>query len=89
MAIDPDLCIELPAGFDDSDEDTQVYPVACKLFMGVTASEAFARASRWVAEHDVRVTDVSWDNMLGEDEPHTLSLYFVFELDPEDDEDED
>jgi hypothetical protein len=28
--------------------------------------------------------DVSWDLLDGEDEPYVLSVYFTFELDPED-----
>lgn len=84
MTLDPDLCLRLPRGFDDSDAPTQVHPMARKLFPAATAAEALARASRWVAEHDVRVVDVAWDPAWGEDEPHTLSLYFTFELDPED-----
>ncbi|MEV4862034.1 hypothetical protein MRBLMF1_003311 [Streptomyces ossamyceticus] len=86
MMLDPSLCLDVPEGFDDSEEDSQVHPIARKLFLGTSAAQVFSRAQAWVGEHDVRVTDVSWDHLYGEDEPLCLSVYFVFEL-PEEDED--
>ncbi|OEV05123.1 hypothetical protein AN216_04395 [Streptomyces oceani] len=85
--LDPDLCLDVPEDFDDSDAEPQVHPIGRKLFQGTTAAEAFRKAHEWVAGHDLLVQDVSWDYLYGNDEPHTLSLYFVFDLDPEDAED--
>jgi hypothetical protein len=82
MAIDPDLCLSVPAGFDDTDAESQVHPVARKMFLSATAAEAFKKAHEWVGEHKVRLLDVSWDMRHDEDEPYTLSIYFIFE-DPE------
>jgi hypothetical protein len=83
MAIDPDLCLDVPEGFDDTDAESQVYPVARKMFLSATAAEAFRKAYEWVGEHKVRLIDVSWDMLDDEDEPYALSIYFGFELDPE------
>ncbi|MGW0704913.1 hypothetical protein ACWD4G_02870 [Streptomyces sp. NPDC002643] len=41
MEPDPDLCLTVPAGFDDSDADSQVHPMARKLFPAATAADAF------------------------------------------------
>ncbi|WP_216591012.1 hypothetical protein [Streptomyces brasiliscabiei] len=82
-APDPDLCLSVPRGFDDSDAETQVHPMARKLFPAVTAADAFRKAQEWVAEHDVFLVDVSWDFAHDEDEPCTLSVYFTFEPEPE------
>ncbi|MFM9590237.1 hypothetical protein ACKI1J_14155 [Streptomyces scabiei] len=84
MRLDPDLCLAVPEGFDDSDAESQVHPMARKLFPATSAAEAFRRASVWVAEHAVFLVDVSWDFLHDEDEPYVLSVYFTFELDPED-----
>ncbi|MDX3522888.1 hypothetical protein [Streptomyces scabiei] len=85
MQLDPDLCLAVPEGFDDSDADTQVHPMARKLFPATSAAEAFRKASVWVGEHDVFLVDVSWDYEYDEDEPYVLSVYFSFEPDPEED----
>ncbi|MFD7894113.1 hypothetical protein ACFV0C_08585 [Streptomyces sp. NPDC059568] len=84
MELDPGLCLDVPEGFDDTDAETQVHPMARKLFTGTTAAEVFRKAHEWVAEQKVFLVDVSWDFMHDEDEPCTLSVYFTFELDPED-----
>ncbi|SCK46917.1 hypothetical protein [Streptomyces sp. WMMB 322] len=84
MEFDTGLCLEVPEGFDDSDAETQVHAMARKLFPGVTAADAFRKAGEWVAEHDVFLTDVSWDFMHDEDEPFVLSAYFTFEPEPGD-----
>lgn len=84
MELDPDLCLDVPEGFDDTDAESQVHPIARKLFPATTAAEAFRKASEWVGEHEIRLADVSWDFMYDEDEPYMLSIYFIFELDTED-----
>ncbi|MEV7870976.1 hypothetical protein AB0P17_33870 [Streptomyces sp. NPDC088124] len=84
MELDPGLCLDVPEGFDDSDAETQVHPMARKLFPATTAAEAFRKACEWVGEQKVFLVDVSWDFAYDEDEPYTLSIYFTFELDPED-----
>ncbi|MFJ7235699.1 hypothetical protein ACIQWB_00935 [Streptomyces olivaceus] len=83
MPIDPDLCLEVPEGFDDSDAETGVHPIACKLFPAETAADAFRKVHEWLREQDVRLVDVSWSHLDDEDQPYWLSVYFVFELDPE------
>ncbi|NLU66765.1 hypothetical protein [Streptomyces sp. HNM0574] len=80
MAIDPGFCLDVPEGFDDSEDETGVHPIARKLFPASTAAGAFEKAHAWLREQDVRVADVSWSYLHGEDEPHTLSVYFIFEL---------
>lgn len=85
MVLDPNFCLDVPEGFDDSDDETGVHPIARKLFPGTTAAEAFRKAHEWLREQSVRLVDVSWDFCPGEDEPYTLSIYFTFELEPEDD----
>ncbi len=52
------------------------------LFLGASAAHVFSKAHAWVSEHDVRIADVSWDFLDGEDEPHCLSVYFTFEPQP-------
>ncbi|MFD4899851.1 hypothetical protein [Streptomyces sp. NPDC056844] len=83
MEIDPDLCLEVPEGFDDTDADSQVHPMARKLFFATTAAGAFGKAQEWVGEHNIRLADVSWDHLYDEDEPYMLGIYFTFEPDPE------
>ena len=61
MAIDPDLCIELPAGFDDSDSESQVHPIARKMFFGRTNAEVFGKAQLWASEQNVHLIDAAWD----------------------------
>ncbi|RKN10938.1 hypothetical protein D7319_07305 [Streptomyces radicis] len=85
MKLDPGLRLDVPEGFDDSDAETQVHPMARKLFPAVTAADAFRKAHEWIAAHDVFLVDVSWGFDHDEDEPHVLSIYFTFELDPEED----
>ncbi|MFI8308206.1 hypothetical protein ACIF80_33305 [Streptomyces sp. NPDC085927] len=85
MELDPDLCLDVPEGFDDSDAETQVHPMARKLFPATTAAGAFGKAQEWVREHPVFLVDVSWNYACDEDEPYVLSVYFTFEPDPEDD----
>ncbi|MFE6166019.1 hypothetical protein ACFQ7F_44785 [Streptomyces sp. NPDC056486] len=84
MKLDPDLCLDVPEGFDDTDADSQVHPIARKLFFAATAADSFRKAHEWVGEHNVRLADLSWDFQHGEDEPYVLGIYFIFELDPED-----
>ncbi|MEU6216343.1 hypothetical protein ABZ845_02295 [Streptomyces sp. NPDC047022] len=84
MVLDPRFCLDVPEGFDDSDAETCVHPMARKLFVAPTAADAFEKASGWVREQKVRLVDVSWDCLHGEDEPYCLSIYFTFEADPED-----
>jgi hypothetical protein len=84
MEFDPGLCLDVPEGFDDSDADTQVHPVARKFFPATTAADAFKKAQEWVGAHEVFLVDVSWDYQHDEDEPYVLSIYFRFELEPED-----
>jgi hypothetical protein len=79
--MDPDYCIAVPPGFDDSDEDAQVHPMARRLFTARTAAEVFAKAGRWIGEHRVFVADVSWHWAHDEPEPFILSVYFTFERD--------
>ncbi|MEU7429874.1 hypothetical protein AB0B07_03125 [Streptomyces sioyaensis] len=84
MVLDPNFSLDVPEGFDDSDAETGVHPMARKLFLGTTAAEAFRKAHEWLREQKVRLVDVSWTVSDGEDEPYTLSIYFTFEPDPED-----
>ena len=80
--MDPDYCIIVPPGFDDSDDEAQVHPMARRLFPGRTPSEVFAKAQQWVGEHDVTLVDVSWNSAHDEPEPFTLAVYFTFEYNP-------
>ncbi|MFC9228864.1 hypothetical protein ACFTZI_07820 [Streptomyces decoyicus] len=84
MVLDPNFRLDVPEGFDDSDAETGVHPIARKLFPGATAAEAFRKAHEWLREQNIRLVDVSWTVLGGEDEPYTLSIYFTFEPDPED-----
>ncbi|MYS22790.1 hypothetical protein GA0115240_144842 [Streptomyces sp. DvalAA-14] len=86
MEFDPGLYLNVPEGFDDSDAEAQVHPIARRLFSARTAAEAFRDASEWVGEHNVKVIDVSWNFLWDEDLPNMLSVYFTFELEPEDDD---
>lgn len=79
MEFDPHLCLDVPEGFDDKDAETQVHPMARKLFPATTAAGAFKKAHEWVREHKVFLVDVSWDFQYGEDECCVLSIYFTFE----------
>jgi hypothetical protein len=81
--MDPDYCIDVPPGFDDSDEEGQVHPMARRLFAARTAAEVFAKAHDWVSRHDVFLVDVSWNWFHDEPEPFMLSVYFSFEGDAE------
>ncbi|MBZ6104933.1 hypothetical protein ACF1HU_07625 [Streptomyces olivaceus] len=81
--LDPNYSLDVPQGFDDSDAETGVHPIARKLFPAVTAADAFRKAHEWLREQDVRLADVSWSHMDDEDQPYWLSVYFTFELDPE------
>lgn len=83
MELDPDLCLDVPDGFDDTEAETQVHPMARKLFLATSAAEAFQKAHDWVKEHEVFLVDVSWTFLHDEDEPCMLSIYFTFELEPE------
>ncbi|MDQ2585811.1 hypothetical protein [Saccharothrix yanglingensis] len=85
--MDPDMRLEVPPGFDDSDDDGQVHPVARRLFSGATNADAFRKAMEWVGAHDVFIMGLDWDRAFDEPEPFTLSLFFRFELPDEDDED--
>ncbi|MFE9687746.1 hypothetical protein [Streptomyces sp. NPDC006285] len=78
--LNPSFSLDVPEGFDDSEAETGVHPIARKLFLGVSAAHVFSKAHAWVGEQDIRISDVSWDFLDGEDEPHCLSLYFTFEL---------
>jgi hypothetical protein len=80
--MDPDYCITVPPGFDDSDDEAQVHPVARRMFPGRTPAEVFAKAQQWVGEHDVTIGDVSWNWAHDEPEPFTLAVYFTFEYNP-------
>ncbi|MET7621769.1 hypothetical protein [Streptomyces sp. NPDC005408] len=82
MELDPNLCLVVPEGFDDRDAESQVHPMARKLFSATTVAEAFRKAHVWVGEQKVFLVDVSWDFAHDEDEPYTLSIYFTFELEP-------
>lgn len=78
-----DYRLNVPPGFDDSDADSQVHPIARLMFDARTNAEAFGKAQRWVETHDVRVMDVSWDHWAGEDFTVSLTIYFTFEYGPE------
>ncbi|MEE1939316.1 hypothetical protein V1L54_07800 [Streptomyces sp. TRM 70361] len=84
MEIDPGLCLDVPEGFDDSDAETQVHPVARKLFHATTAAGVLRKAAEWVEGREVFLVDTSWDFLHDEDEPYWLSVYFGFEQDSED-----
>lgn len=84
MVLDPNFCLDVPPGFDDSDAESGVHPMARKLFPATTAAEAFKKAHEWVRDQSIHLVDVSWDFFHDEDEPYCLSIYFTFDLDPED-----
>ena len=86
--MDSDYCIDVPRGFDDSDDDAQVHPMARRLFSGRTAAEVFGKAQHWVSEQEVFLVDVSWNWAHDEPEPCTLSIYFTFEHDGDAEEQE-
>ncbi|WP_405724406.1 hypothetical protein OG885_00695 [Streptomyces sp. NBC_00028] len=82
MRSEPNLYLMVPHDFDDSDADSQVHPMARKLFFGSAVAEPFEEAAKWVAAHDVRVIDTSWEIApAGEEFSYVLSLYFSFEDD--------
>ncbi|HJE58434.1 MAG TPA: hypothetical protein K8V84_07965 [Nocardiopsis listeri] len=83
MAIDPELCIEVPADFDDSAAESQVHPTARKMFFGKTNAEVFRKAQLWANEQSVHLLDAAWDELLGEDDPYVLTVYFSFEFEDE------
>jgi hypothetical protein len=87
MKRDPDLYLDVPSDFDDSDAEAQVHAVACRLFPSRTNAGAFAAAQEWVSAHDIRIIDTSWTHFDGESEPLCLALYFTFEPDFGPDED--
>jgi hypothetical protein len=80
--MDPDLCLYVPADFDDSDADARVHPVARLMFRARTNAEACGQAQQWVSAYNVFLLDVSWDYASDEPEPITLSIYFQFDDDP-------
>ncbi|WP_225729247.1 MULTISPECIES: hypothetical protein [unclassified Nocardia] len=77
--MNPDYCIDIPPGFDDSDEDSQVHPIACRQFSAGTVAEVFGKAQQWISKHNVFLIDVSWTWAYGEPEPFMLAVYFNFE----------
>ncbi|MFL1381703.1 hypothetical protein [Nocardiopsis protaetiae] len=83
MAVDPELCIEVPADFDDSGSESQVHPIARKMFFGRTNAEVFRKAQLWAAEQNVHLLDAAWDELFGEADPYVLTIYFTFEFDGE------
>ncbi|TQJ92502.1 hypothetical protein FBY22_3371 [Streptomyces sp. SLBN-31] len=56
-----------------------MHAMARKLFLGASAAQVFSKAHAWVSGQDIRIADVSWDFLDGEDEPHCLAVYFTFE----------
>ncbi|GAB3451463.1 hypothetical protein GCM10027570_28190 [Streptomonospora sediminis] len=84
MEVDPELCIEVPADFDDSDSESQVHPIARRMFFGRTNAEVFRKAQAWADELNVHLLDAAWDELFGEDEPYALTVYFSFEFEDED-----
>ena len=85
MHVDPELCIEVPADFDDEDAESQVHPTARRMFFAATQAEAFGKAHEWVGAHNIHVLDAAWNQMLDEEHPYVLTIYFTFEFDDEDD----
>ncbi len=81
--MDRDYCLDVPSDFDDSAADSQVHPIARLMFFGQTNAEAFGKVHEWVGSHNVRVIDVSWNHWIGEEFSVSLTLYFSFELEPE------
>ncbi len=86
MAVDPELRVEVPADFDDSNSESQVHPIARTMFFGRTNAEVFRKAHSWVDEHNVHLIDAAWDEMFGEAEPYVLTVYFNFEFEDEDED---
>ncbi|MFF3637449.1 hypothetical protein [Streptomyces sp. NPDC002250] len=85
MRTEPRLHLMVPDDFDDSDADSQVHPMARKMFFGSAMAEPFAEAAAWVAAHDVRIIDTAWENApAGETFSCVLSVYFTFEDDGRD-----
>ncbi|MFC4531801.1 hypothetical protein [Sphaerisporangium dianthi] len=80
-----DLCLDVPADFDDSDADSQVHPIARLMFHGRTNADAFGQAQEWVSAHEVFLVDTSWHHEDNEEFPFVLSIFFRFENEPEDD----
>ncbi|MFR0355173.1 hypothetical protein [Streptomyces sediminimaris] len=85
MRSEPDLHLMVPDDFDDSDAESQVHPMARKMFFGSIMAEPFEAASTWIAAHDIRVIDTAWEIApAGEEFAYVLSLYFTFEDDGRD-----
>lgn len=85
MRSEPNLYLMVPNDFDDSNADSQVHPVARKMFFGSVMAEPFKEASEWIAAHDVRVIDTAWEIAAAEEEfSYVLSVYFTFEDDGND-----
>ena len=83
MKNDPELCVEVPDHFDDSDADSQVHAVAKRLFFSPTNAGAFAAAHEWISAHAIHVLDTSWNSFPGEESPFCLGVYFTFDPDDE------
>jgi hypothetical protein len=85
--MDPDMFLELPPTFDDSDDpEGQVHPVARRLFHASSPAEVFEKVRRWLDAHEAhhpRVVDVTWDHFGDETEPYSLSVYLSFDVEPE------
>lgn len=77
-----DYRLNVPPDFDDSDADSQVHPIARLMFVAQTDAEAFGLAQQWLASHDAKVIDVSWQHWTGEEFTVSLTIYFTFEYDP-------
>jgi hypothetical protein len=85
MRSEPNLYLMVPNDFDDSHADSQVHPMARKMFFGSAMAEPFEKASEWIAAHDVRVIDTAWEiSPAGEEFAYVLSVYFSFEDDGKD-----
>ncbi|WP_202971096.1 hypothetical protein [Saccharothrix sp. ALI-22-I] len=41
--MDPDMCVEVPPSFDDSDAESQVHPIARLIFTAPSAAEVFEK----------------------------------------------
>jgi hypothetical protein len=52
--------VDVPSGFDDCDDDSQV-PMVRRQFFAYTATTLFVKAQQWVSEYNVFIVDVSWN----------------------------
>ncbi|PWV75491.1 hypothetical protein SAMN05421630_107334 [Prauserella marina] len=77
--MDPNLCLDVPPDFDDSDADAQVHPIARLLFMGRTNAEVFGKVQEWTSVYNVLIVDMSVNFLYDEPEPVQLTVYFAFE----------